>query len=230
MVARRVRKLGELVLQEKPLAQLDPVLVQRGLLNAIRKKGLESLPWTDDSRQWCARVRLLAETFPDDDWPDTGEGALLASLEQWLAPFLAGMGRWSDLGRLDLLNALNSLLGYPAQQQLQALAPVALAIPTGQRIRLDYGPENGPVLAAKLQALFGWTETPRVAAGRVPVVIHLLSPAQRPLAVTADLASFWRNVYPDVRKDMRGRYPKHPWPDDPFTAQAQQGTKKRPAR
>ena len=230
VVARRVRKLGELVLQEKPLAQLDPVLVQRGLLNAIRKKGLESLPWTDDSRQWCARVRLLAETFPDDDWPDTGEGALLASLEQWLAPFLAGMGRWSDLGRLDLLNALNSLLGYPAQQQLQALAPVALAIPTGQRIRLDYGPENEPVLAAKLQALFGWTETPRVAAGRVPVVIHLLSPAQRPLAVTADLASFWRNVYPDVRKDMRGRYPKHPWPDDPFTAQAQQGTKKRPAR
>ncbi|WP_341580921.1 ATP-dependent helicase HrpB [Marinobacter metalliresistant] len=230
VVARRLRKLGELVLQEKPLAQVDPVLVQRGLLNAIRKKGLESLPWTDDGHQWCARVRLLAETFPDDDWPDTSEGALLTNLEQWLGPFLAGKSRWSDLGRLDLLNALNSLLGYPAQQQLQALAPVALTIPTGQRVRLDYGPENGPVLAAKLQALFGWTETPRVAGGRVPVVIHLLSPAQRPLAVTADLASFWQNVYPDVRKDMRGRYPKHPWPDDPFTAEAQQGTKKRPAR
>jgi len=230
VVARRVRKLGELVLQEKPLKQVDPVLVQQGLINAIRKKGLECLPWTNDSRQWCARVRLLAETFPDDDWPDTSDAALLTSLEQWLGPFMAGMRRWSDLSRMDLLTALNNVLDYPKQQQLLALAPVALTIPTGQRVRLDYIPENGPVLAAKLQALFGWTETPRVADGQVPVVIHLLSPAQRPLAVTADLASFWQNVYPKVRKDMRGRYPKHPWPDDPVTAEAQQGTKKRPVR
>ena len=230
VVARWVRRLGELVLQEKPLAQVDPVLVQQGLLNAIRKKGLESLPWTQDSRQWCARIRLLAEAFPDDGWPDTGERALMANLDQWLGPFLAGMSRWSDLSRMDLLMALNSVLDYPKQQQLQTLAPVALTIPTGQRVRLDYIPENGPVLAAKLQALFGWTESPKVAGGRVPVVIHLLSPAQRPLAVTADLASFWRNVYPEVRKDMRGRYPKHPWPENPLTADAQQGTKKRPAR
>ncbi|WP_417565378.1 ATP-dependent helicase HrpB [Marinobacter sp.] len=230
VVARRFRKLGELVLEEKPLAQVDPILIQQGLLNAIRKKGLEGLPWTHDSRQWCARVRLLAQTFPDDGWPDTRDGALLASLEQWLGPFMVGMSRWSDLSRIDLLTALNSVLDYPKQQRLQALAPMALTIPTGQRVRLDYVPENGPVLAAKLQALFGWTETPRVADGRVPVVIHLLSPAQRPLAVTADLASFWKNVYPEVRKDSRGRYPKHPWPEDPFTAEAQQGTKKRPAR
>ena len=107
---------------------------------------------------------------------------------------------------------------------------MALTIPTGQQVRLDYTADNGPVLAAKLQALFGWTETPKVAGGRVAVVIHLLSPAQRPLAVTADLASFWRNVYPEVRKDIRGRYPKHPWPEDPLTAVAQQGTKRRPAR
>lgn len=230
VVARRVRKLGRLVLQETSLPQVGPELMQQGLLTAIRKKGLESLPWTDDSRQWRARVRLLARTCPDDGWPDTGDTALLASLEQWLAPFMAGMSRWSDLRRMDLLTALNSLLDYPKQQQFQVLAPAALSIPTGQRIRLDYLPENGPVLAAKLQALFGWTETPRVAGGRVPVVIHLLSPAQRPLAVTADLASFWRNAYPEVRKELRGRYPKHPWPEDPFTAEAQQGTKKRPAR
>ncbi|MCK7550628.1 ATP-dependent helicase HrpB [Marinobacter goseongensis] len=230
VVARKVRKLGELVLQERALAQVAPELVQRGLLNAIRKKGLESLPWTESSRQWCARVQLLAHTCPEDGWPDTSEPALLASLEQWLGPFMAGMGRWSDLRRMELMSALNSLLDYPQQQQLQTLAPVALAIPTGQSVRLDYTADNGPVLAAKLQALFGWTETPRVAGGRVPVVIHLLSPAQRPLAVTADLASFWRNIYPEVRKDTRGRYPKHPWPEDPLTAVAQQGTKKRPAR
>ena len=208
IVARRVRKLGELVLQETPIAHVDPELVQQGLVNAIRKKGLDSLPWNDDSRQWRARVRLLAETFPSDGWPDTTDTSLLENLEQWLGPFLVGMNRWSDLVRVDLLQALNSLLDYPAQQQLQALAPTHLTIPTGHRVRLDYTADNGPVLAAKLQALFGWTETPAVAGGRVPVVIHLLSPAQRPLAVTADLASFWRNAYPEVRKDMRGRYPK----------------------
>ncbi|MEX2476089.1 ATP-dependent helicase HrpB [Marinobacter sp.] len=230
VVARRVRTLGELVLQEQPLAQVDPQLVHQGLLNAIRKKGLDSLPWTDASRQWCARVRLLASARPDDGWPETGEVALLTNLEQWLGPFMTGISRWSELRRVDLLPALACLLDYPQQQQLEALAPVTLVIPTGQRVRLDYTAENGPVLAAKLQALFGWTETPTVAGGRVPVVIHLLSPAQRPLAVTADLASFWRNVYPEVRKDSRGRYPKHPWPEDPFTATAQQGTKKRPVR
>ncbi|WP_273204669.1 ATP-dependent helicase HrpB [Marinobacter subterrani] len=230
IVARRLRKLGELVLHEWPLDHVDPELFQQGLLTAIRKKGLESLPWTDESRQWRARVRMLADTFPDSGWPETGDTALLANLEHWLAPFMAGMTSWSDLARVDILTALNTLLDYPAQQQLQVLAPMALTIPTGQRARLDYTAENGPVLAAKLQALFGWAETPAVAGGRVPVLIHLLSPAQRPLAVTADLASFWRNAYQEVRKDMRGRYPKHPWPEDPFTAQAQQGTKKRPAR
>ena len=230
IVARSVRKLGEVVLQENPLARVDPELVQQGLINAIRKKGLESLPWSDESRQWRARMRLLAKTFPGDGWPDASDAALLQHLEEWLGPFLVGMNRWTDLARVDLLAALNTLLDYPAQQQFQALAPTHLSIPTGQRVRLDYTADNGPVLAAKLQALFGWMETPTVAGGRVPVVIHLLSPAQRPLAVTADLASFWRNAYPEVRKDMRGRYPKHPWPEDPFTAEAQQGTKKRPAR
>ena len=229
VVARRVRKLGELVLEEKELGKPAPELIQQGLVNAVRRKGLGNLPWNDASRQWCARVRLLARTFPGD-WPEVDDDALLATLETWLSPFLVGMQRWADLARLNLLPALNSLLDYRQQQQLDELAPGALTIPTGQSVSLDYTADNGPVLAAKLQALFGWTETPRVAGGRVPVVIHLLSPAQRPLAVTADLGSFWRNAYPEVRKDMRGRYPKHPWPEDPFTAEPQQGTKKRPAR
>ncbi|HET8850800.1 MAG TPA: ATP-dependent helicase HrpB, partial [Marinobacter sp.] len=227
VIARHVRRLGALVLAEKPLQQVAPELVQQGLLDAVRRKGLESLNWSDAARQWQARVQMLANRFPDQ-WPEVSDSALMAHLDTWLAPFMAGRQRWSDLARLDLIPALNSLLDYPQQQQLEALAPRALTIPTGQTVTLDYTADNGPVLAAKLQALFGWTETPTVAAGRVPVVIHLLSPAHRPLAVTADLASFWRNVYPDVRKELRGRYPKHPWPEDPLTAPAQQGTKKRP--
>ncbi|MHA7853926.1 ATP-dependent helicase HrpB [Marinobacter shengliensis] len=229
IVARRIRKLGALVLAEKPLNQVAPELVQQGLLDAVRRKGLDSLPWSDAARQWVARVRLLAGQFPGD-WPEVSDQFLLDTLETWLAPFMAGMKRWSDLAGINLVQALSALLDYPQQQQLDELAPRSLTIPTGQNVTLDYCAENGPVLAAKLQALFGWTETPKVAGGRVPVVIHLLSPAQRPLAVTADLASFWQNAYPEVRKDMRGRYPKHPWPDDPLTAEAQQGTKKRPVR
>ena len=229
IVARHVRRLGALILGEKPLQQVAPELIQQGLLDAVRRKGLQSLPWSDAARQWQARVKLLADQFPGD-WPEVSDEALLNGLESWLAPFMAGMQRWSELSRLDLVQALGSLLDYPQQQQLDQQAPTSLTIPTGQKVTLDYTADNGPVLAAKLQALFGWTETPRVAGGRVPVVIHLLSPAQRPLAVTADLASFWLNAYPEVRKDMRGRYPKHPWPEDPLTAQAQQGTKKRPSR
>lgn len=226
VVARRVRKLGELILAEKELPKPDAALIQQGLLNAVRKQGLQSLPWSDSATQWCARVKLLAKVFPSE-WPDVSDEALLTSLEQWLLPFLSGMQRWSDLKNLQLSDALNSLLDYQQQQQLSALVPTTLTIPTGQNVRLDYTAENGPVLAAKLQALFGWLETPKVAGDKVAVVIHLLSPAQRPLAVTADLANFWRNVYPEVRKDIRGRYPKHPWPEDPFTAEAQQGTKRR---
>lgn len=225
VVARRVRRLGALVLEEKPLPDVAPELIQQGLLNAVRNKGLSSLNWSEAATRWLARVRLLARVFPDD-WPELSDDWLLTHLEDWLGPFIPGMKRWSEVAGMDLLPALNSLLDYPQQQQLDELAPARLTIPTGQQVLLDYTPENGPVLAAKLQALFGWTETPAVAGGQVPVTIHLLSPAQRPLAVTADLTSFWHNVYPEVRKDMRGRYPKHPWPEDPLTAEAKQGTKK----
>ncbi|PXX92608.1 ATP-dependent helicase HrpB [Marinobacter vulgaris] len=229
VVARRVRKLGQLVLEETALPAPSPELMQQGLLAAVRKKGLNSLPWTPAAEQWVARVGLLSRCFPED-WPVIHERWLADNLETWLGPFLAGMNRWTDLNKLNLAQALAGLLDYRQQQALEDLAPTRLTIPAGQSVTLDYTADNGPVLAAKLQALFGWTSTPTVAGGRVPVVIHLLSPAQRPLAVTADLASFWRNAYPEVRKDMRGRYPKHPWPEDPLTAEASQRTKKRPAR
>ncbi|MEH6560075.1 MAG: ATP-dependent helicase HrpB [Marinobacter sp.] len=226
VIARRTRRLGALLLAEKPLTKPPPELVQQGILAAVRRKGLDSLPWTAAARQWQARVALLARHYPEQ-WPDVSDKALAESLEHWLAPFLIGISRWSDLARLNIQNALNSLLEYSQQQQLGELAPTSLTIPTGSSVTLDYTAENGPVLAAKLQALFGWTKTPEVAGGRLPVLIHLLSPARRPLAVTADLASFWANVYPQVRKDTRGRYPKHPWPEDPLTAIAQQGVKRK---
>ena len=226
VVARKTRRLGALLLAEKPLQQSSPELIQQALLAAVRRKGLDSLPWTPGARQWQARILLLAKHFPDQ-WPDASDQALTNTMERWLAPFLVGISRWSELAKLNLQNALNSLLEYPQQQQLAELAPTALTIPTGSSVALDYTAENGPVLAAKLQALFGWTKTPAVAGGKVPVLIHLLSPARRPLAVTADLASFWSNVYPQVRKDTRGRYPKHPWPVDPLTAVAQQGVKRK---
>jgi ATP-dependent helicase HrpB len=226
VVARQVRCMGALILAEKPLAKPSAELMLQGLLAAVRRKGLDSLPWTPGARQWQARVGLLARHFPED-WPDVSDTALMNSLESWLAPYLMGLSRWAELQKLNLQGALNGLLEYAQQRRLNELAPTALTIPTGSAVTLDYTVENGPVLAAKLQALFGWTQTPTVAGGQVPVLIHLLSPAQRPLAVTADLASFWANVYPQVRKDTRGRYPKHPWPEDPLTAVAQQGVKRK---
>lgn len=226
VVARQVRRLGALLLAEKPLAKPSAELMQQGLLAAVRRKGLDSLPWTAGARQWQARVTLLARHFPED-WPGVSDKALMNTLEHWLAPYLMGLSRWTELQKLDVHGVLSSLLDYVQQQRLNELVPTALIIPTGSSVTLDYTADNGPVLAAKLQALFGWTRTPTVAGGRVPVLIHLLSPAQRPLAVTADLASFWTNVYPQVRKDTRGRYPKHPWPVDPLTAVAQQGVKRK---
>lgn len=214
VVARRVRRLGELVLDETPLPGPGPEQVTTGLLAAVRRKGLSNLPWTETSRQYVARVRLLHQQWPDQ-WPMLDDEALLEELEDWLGPFLAGVGSWNQLQKVDLMQVLRARVGHEKQRLLDELAPPALEVPAGREVRLDYTAEQGPVLAVKLQAVFGWTDTPRIARRRVPVVLHLLSPARRPLAVTSDLASFWRNGYPDVRKDMRGRYPKHNWPEWP---------------
>ncbi|MDX1634159.1 MAG: ATP-dependent helicase HrpB [Marinobacter sp.] len=225
VVAKRQQRLGALVLAETPLPEPPAEQVEAALLAVVRGHGLSCLPWTDAARQWCARVELLRRYQPED-WPTVSDAELLATLEQWLAPYLAGLTRWAQVQRLDLTAALSSLLDYPRQQRLEQLAPSHLTIATGQRVTLDYTADTGPVAAAKLQAFFGWTATPRIIRGEHPVVLHLLSPAGRPLAVTSDLASFWRNAYPEVRKDMRGRYPKHPWPEDPVSAEARAGTKK----
>ncbi|MBT8765353.1 ATP-dependent helicase HrpB [Metapseudomonas boanensis] len=220
--AERQRKVGELVLAREALAGLDEEARSRALLGLVRRKGVELLPWTAELRQWQARVALLRRLDlaekGDSEWPDVSDAALLASLEDWLQPWLGKVSRLSHFGNLDLPGILQGLLPWPLPQRLDELAPRTLEVPSGSRIRLDYS-EDMPVLAVRLQELFGLADTPRIANGRQGVKLHLLSPAQRPVQVTQDLASFWRNTYAEVKKDLKGRYPKHYWPDDPLVAE-----------
>ncbi|MHB1399949.1 MAG: ATP-dependent helicase HrpB [Trichloromonadaceae bacterium] len=222
--AREVRRLGALLLQQRP-AQASSNDLLPALLGQLRRQGLDLLDWSPAAQQWRARVRLLSQNC--SGWPDLSDAALLATLETWLAPYLRGVSSLAGLRRLELLPALQSLLDWHRQRELERLAPERLAVPSGSSIRLDYLAEGGPVLACKLQELFGLAETPRIADGAVPVLIHLLSPAGRPLAVTRDLRSFWDRVYPEVQKEMKGRYPRHPWPDDPWNAIATRRVKPR---
>ncbi len=224
VVAREVRRLGALALQERPAAA-GPEDTVPALLALLRRRGLELLDWTPAARQLLARARLVAVHHPG--WPDLSEPALLASLEEWLAPYLAGVTTLAALRKIDLVAALQGRIGWTRQQKLARLAPERLKVPSGSNIRLDYDAEDGPVLACKLQELFGLAATPTVVDGAVPVLIHLLSPAGRPLAVTRDLRSFWDTIYPEVKKEMKGRYPRHPWPDDPWNAVATKRTKNR---
>jgi ATP-dependent helicase HrpB len=211
------RRLGAVSLAVRPVAA-DEGETLAALLSGIRLLGPEALNWSAAAVQLTRRIDFLGRTFPEQAWPDCSEEALLADLENWLAPFLACVRSRSDLARLDLRPALAARLDWHQQRLLDELAPSHLDVPSGHRVPLEYPPEGPPVLAVKLQELFGLGETPRVANGREPVLIHLLSPARRPVAVTRDLRSFWDKVYPEVKKELAGRYPKHPWPDDPWQA------------
>ena len=225
VLARRRRKLGALALDDKPLVNADPASVAAALVEGIRQMGIRALPWTGEAESLRARVDFLRRS-EGEKWPDWSDAALLAGLEEWLAPYLAGIARRAQLGRVDLGAALAARLSYGDRQALDRLAPIHVAAPSGSRIAIDYGQEI-PVLAVKLQEMFGARESPAVAGGRINLVVHLLSPAGRPLAVTRDLAGFWKNTYPQVRGEMRGRYPRHPWPDDPLAAAPTKRTKKR---
>ena len=220
--AERQRRVGELVLGREPLPGLDDEARGRALLGLVRRKGLELLPWTPELRQWQARIALLRqldlESGGASDWPDVSDGALLARLDEWLLPYLGKVTRLAHFAQLDLRSMLATLLPWPLPQRLEELAPTAITVPSGSRIRLDYS-ESPPVLAVRLQELFGLADTPRIASGRQVVKLHLLSPARRPVQVTQDLASFWANTYLEVKKDLKGRYPKHYWPDDPLIAE-----------
>ncbi|MNP16649.1 ATP-dependent RNA helicase HrpB [compost metagenome] len=221
--AERQRKVGELILATEPLTGLDEAAKSQALVNLVRRKGLELLPWTPEIRQWQARVALLCELDLTQTgqslWPDLSDAALLASLETWLQPYLSNVSRLSHFGQLDLPSILRNILPWPLQQQLQELAPTHITVPSGSSVKLDYS-EVPPILAVRLQELFGLADTPRIAGGRQVLKLHLLSPARRPVQVTQDLANFWRSTYAEVKKDLKGRYPKHYWPDDPLVAEA----------
>lgn len=221
--AERQRKVGELILSREPLTGLDESARSQALVNLVRRKGLELLPWTPELRQWQARVALLRQldlgSKGESEWPDVSDTALLKSLEHWLMPYLGKVSRLSHFANLDLSSIVHNLLPWPLPQRLDELAPHHLSVPSGSSIRLDYS-EQPPILAVRLQELFGLAETPRIAGGRQVVKLHLLSPARRPVQVTQDLANFWRSTYAEVKKDLKGRYPKHYWPDDPLVAEA----------
>ena len=220
--AERQRKVGELILAREALRDPDAQQRSRALLGLVRRKGLALLPWTPELRQWQARVALLRQLdlqqLGASDWPDLSDSALLASLEHWLEPYLGKVSRLSHFANLDLPGLLLNQLPWPLPPRLDELAPRSLQVPSGSRISIDYS-EQPPVLAVRLQELFGLAETPRIAGGRLGLKLHLLSPARRPVQVTQDLASFWATTYAEVKKDLKGRYPKHYWPDDPLIAE-----------
>jgi ATP-dependent helicase HrpB len=217
--ARLEERLGALRLSSRPIEEADGEAVKAAMLEGIRGLGLDCLPWNRHSRQWRERVLCLAQWEPEAGWLDLGDDWLLANLQSWLAPWLDGIRRADQLQRLDLLAILKSLLGWDQQKALDAAAPTHLQVPSGSRKQLEYQLGSPPVLAVRLQEMFGLAETPRICHGRVPVMLHLLSPAQRPIQVTQDLKGFWDRTYSEVKKELKGRYPKHYWPDDPYQAE-----------
>ncbi|MDF6021746.1 ATP-dependent helicase HrpB [Streptomyces sp. JH34] len=225
VVARSVERLGAVELSVRALRSPAPALVRGALLEGLRREGPGLLRWTRDGGQLRLRLAFLHRVL-GPPWPDVSDGALLERADEWLEPELSRAGRRADLARIDAGQAVRRLLPWATGDaaRLDELAPERIEVPSGSRIRVEYGGEQ-PVLAVKLQELFGLGETPRVAG--VPVLVHLLSPAGRPAAVTADLASFWREGYRDVRAELRGRYPKHPWPEDPTTTEATRFTSAR---
>ncbi|MFE9168508.1 ATP-dependent helicase HrpB [Streptomyces kebangsaanensis] len=226
VVARRVERLGAVELSARPLTDADPALVREALLEGLRQEGPGLLRWSPESAVLRQRLAFLRHHL-GEPWPDVSDGALHARAEEWLEPELGRARRRADLARIDAGRALARLLPWATGDaaRLDELAPERITVPSGSRVRLDYANPEQPVLAVKLQEMFGLAETP--AAAGVPVLVHLLSPAGRPAAVTADLASFWTSGYRDVRAELRGRYPKHPWPEDPATARPTRHTNAR---
>ena len=222
--ARRRDELGALVLKEGPIENPDPTAMAEAMVQGVREEGLDLLPWTNHARQLQHRIQFLHHHL-GDDWPDVTDEALLRNLEDWLLPHVYDIKRADDLQRLNLPQILRDRLTYDQRDRLESWAPTHIEVPSGYDRPIDYSDPETPVLAVRLQEMFGQTETPRIAGGRVPLTLHLLSPAQRPVQITQDLEGFWQDTYFDVRKDMRGRYSKHYWPEDPLNAPATHTTK-----
>lgn len=214
--ARQQERFGALLVRESAGEEPDPERLQQAMLAGVREEGLTALNWTRAARQLQQRLRFMHGL--EEGWPDVSDAALVASLPEWLGPHLYGIRRREELQRLPVADLLLGLLTWEQRHVLDEAAPTHLQVPSGSRHPIDYSDPHCPVLAVRLQEVFGWSETPRIGRGRVPLTLHLLSPAQRPVQVTRDLASFWRGAYFEVRKELRGRYPKHYWPEDPLTA------------
>ncbi len=214
--ARRQERLGAITLHEHPLATPDPETVVTVLLEAIAHEGLAILPWRGGARR--LQERMIFMHHHDRSWPDVSNETLAATLDRWLAPHLYGIRRRDDMARLDLERVLGGMLSWEQRNMLDTHVPTHLTVPSGSNIPIDYENPEAPALSVRLQEMFGLTETPRIARGMVPLTVHLLSPAHRPVQVTRDLANFWRTTYFEVKKDLKGRYPKHYWPDDPLQA------------
>jgi len=228
VLANKVLRLGELILKESRRHKPDPEVVMAKLIEGIRHHGISCLPWSKDQRHWQSRVQFLRRVMgPEATWPDVTDDVLLQTLETWLAPYLTDLTSLSQVQRVDLTWPLQALLSAEQRRAFESLAPTHLPVPTGSRIALDYDSGEIPILAVRLQEVFGMTETPTVANGQIPVLIHLLSPARRPVQVTQDLKSFWKSGYAEVKKELKGRYPKHFWPEDPLQAPPTRGIKKR---
>jgi ATP-dependent helicase HrpB len=221
-----VRRLGALPLSEQPLAVAPSEDTAKIFAAGLTKLGLDRLPWTAAARQWRDRIAFLRASL-GEEWPDLSDAALAERSNDWLVPLLVDKTSIGEIGAGELNDTLTALLPYPLQRKLDAEAPTHFAAPSGSHVAIDYGAEGGPKIAIRVQELFGLDRHPAIAAGRVPLVIELLSPAHRPVQVTRDLPGFWRGSYAGVRADMRGRYPRHPWPDNPMTAPATRRAKPR---
>ena len=229
VIARRVVKLGALVLEEQPLDSVPPEAARAAMLTGVRELGLAALPWDREARDLQARMQFVRGLGREDtrQWPAVDDAALPASLETWLLPWLDGVTRREHLARVPLPEALRALLSWDERRKLDELAPSHLTVPTGSQMRIDYLEEGAPSVAVRLQEVFGLLQTPCIAGGAVRVTFKLLSPAQRPVQITRDLAGFWQGSYADVRKHLRGRYPKHHWPENPLEAAPTRGVRPR---
>jgi len=227
VVARRSQRLGSLVLAELPVHDADSEAIRAAVLAGVASEGVAALPWTDSSRRIRQRLAFLHQVDATA-WPDVSDAALSEGLTEWLEPHLGAIRRRTELARVDLGALLLARLGWSERARLDELAPDRIEVPSGSRIMVDYNDPARPVLAVRLQEVFGWTATPMIGGGRVALTLHLLSPGYRPVQVTRDLLSFWRTTYHEVRKDLRARYPKHAWPEDPLTAAPVRGARRRP--
>ena len=227
LLAEQRIRLGALVLERKPVqGAISPEQRTKAFIALIERNGLAMLNWTDDARQFQIRLKS-AKALDAEAWPDFTDAALLVDLPDWLAPFIGNITSVAALKKLDLIEPLKSRLDWNALQQLDQQFPLRFKVPTGNNYKIEYRADQGPKLSVRIQEMFGVTETPTLAKGRLPLTIELLSPARRPLQLTQDLAGFWQGSYNEVKKEMKGRYPRHYWPDDPSVAMPTSKTKKK---